>query len=171
MESATTLDKLRMVGASTDLDSLQIFSSPLQRCQHLAAAFCALHNLPLQLDARLMELHFGDWEMHLWQDIPSGLIGAWDEHHVLQAPPGGESFQQLHVRCNAFVQAQLRCLLSSNQPTRNLVLFTHAGVIRALVAAAIQLPLHQAFRLHVDYGSVSALRYASGQMQLAFLNR
>ena len=52
-----------------------IYTSPLQRCQHLAEALCkdsslGFANSDIKPDARLKELHFGDWELCPWDAIP-----------------------------------------------------------------------------------------------------
>ena len=49
--------------------------------------------------------------------------------------------------------------------------FTHAGVIRALLAEALQLPLVQAFRLQVDYASVSQITVDGAIWRVAGVNR
>ena len=40
----------------------QIISSPLQRCSSFAKRFAQTHAIPYKEDARLMEIHFGQWE-------------------------------------------------------------------------------------------------------------
>lgn len=102
---------------------LPVFSSPLQRCRGLAEA---LHPAP-QLDARLAEMHFGDWEGVRWDDIPRRELDAWAGNVLDFAPPGGESPRQLQCRARAFVA-------SLDLPEA--VVVTHAGVIRALLAVA-----------------------------------
>jgi alpha-ribazole phosphatase len=48
-----------------------VFSSPLQRCAKLAQRAVDHFNFSSPfIDARLMELNFGDWELKAWQDIP-----------------------------------------------------------------------------------------------------
>lgn len=145
------------------LTSAHLYSSPLQRCADLAKQFTHLGNL--QHDARIMELNFGDWEMQKWDDIPNGVIEAWAEDHVLQAPPNGESFQALSQRCVEFLRE-----VSANTQHENIVIFTHAGAIRALLAHVLGLPLHHAFRLHIDYASVSVVRTEHQHSTLLKLN-
>ena len=58
--------KLQLKLANSNFDA--IYASPLQRCHQLAQALCAdaslgFSNHDIQLDERLKELHFGDWEM------------------------------------------------------------------------------------------------------------
>src|SRR5690606_37382738 len=48
----------------------QLFSSPLSRCKTLAEPFSS----EIIFDDRLKEMHFGDWEMKTWNDIPTDEI-------------------------------------------------------------------------------------------------
>lgn len=99
-----------------------IFSSPLQRCLHLARRVHLPQQEPLRIDERLMEMHFGDWEMRRWDQIEREHLDAWSTDIVGFAPPGGESFARVIDRVAALVDGL-------DGPS---VLVTHAGVIRAL---------------------------------------
>nr|HPN02284.1 histidine phosphatase family protein [Methylotenera sp.] len=68
-----------------------VYSSPLQRCHQLAQALCAdsrlkLENREIQLDERLKELHFGDWEMQPWQAISREIFDRWANDYANLAP-------------------------------------------------------------------------------------
>lgn len=137
-----------------------IFSSPLQRCQKLAAVFSP-HFL---IDDKLKELNFGDWENRLFDDLPHEEVERWAENFVEIAPPNGESFLNLMQRVEAFWQQ----LISQNAQT--VFIFTHAGTIRALLAVILQLPPKNAFQFAVDCGSVHKLRYLDGYTYVSYLN-
>lgn len=144
-----------------------IFSSPLQRCFSLAqkSAEHFRFSIPLK-DHRLMELNFGDWELKFWQDIPQGIVGEWTDEHVKEAPPNGESYVDLHQRAVAFL-FEMAMHYQDNQ----VLAFTHAGVIRALVAEALNIPLREASRVEVDYGSVTHIAINAGVTRVVFVNR
>ncbi|MEZ0231243.1 MAG: alpha-ribazole phosphatase [Methylophilaceae bacterium] len=144
-----------------------LYSSPLTRCFKLANAIADRWSLgDIRQDARLMELHFGDWELKKWDDIPRGLIDVWAQEHVMQTPPQGESFHSLHLRAKSFLNE-----VSANiQDTSPVVVFTHAGVIRALVAEALNLPLMNAFRLQINYGSVTQIIVDEKVTRVGFVN-
>ncbi|HSH73666.1 MAG TPA: alpha-ribazole phosphatase [Methylophilaceae bacterium] len=144
-----------------------LYSSPLQRCLKLATASAQSLSLgEVTQDSRLLELHFGDWEMQAWNDIPRGLIDVWAEEHVMQSPPQGESFHALHLRAKSFLDE-----VSANRSGEPVVVFTHAGVIRALVAEALNLPLMHAFRLQIDYASVTHIIVEEKVTRIGFVNR
>lgn len=149
------------------LESPLVFSSPLQRCFKLAQKAVTHFDFSEQfIDDRLMELNFGDWELKAWRDIPQGLVGEWTDEHVKQAPPNGESFVELHERAKAFLYD-----LAKHQNNKQALVFTHAGVIRALVAEALKLPLREASGVEVNYGSVTQIVLDAGVTRLEFVNR
>lgn len=123
---------------------LPVWSSPLRRCRELAGL---LHPQP-QLDERLAEMDFGDWEGLAWDAIPRAELDAWAADVAGYTPPGGESPRQLQQRALAFV-ADLR------EPEA--VIVTHAGVIRVLLAAWQGLPASRWTELSFAYGSCTRL--------------
>ena len=119
-----------------------VHSSSLQRAAWLAQALAQAHAAPLRLDARWQELHFGAWEGRAWADIPRHQSDAWaaDYHH--QAPPGGETHAALVER----VRAALADLLPDNPlvvPPGPVLVVSHAGPLRCVLAAALGLPAHE----------------------------
>lgn len=157
--------ELEMVKSKlSHLQVARVYSSPLQRCAQLAQCFGNLG--PIHYDPRMMELNFGDWEMKKWSDIPKGELDVWGEEHVMKAPPNGESFHNLSLRC-----IELITELRNQAHNESIVLFTHAGVIRSMLAHVMDLPLQNAFRLHVDYGSITQLDFSGVIPKVQSVNR
>lgn len=123
---------------------LPVWSSPLQRCRHLAEA---LHPSP-RLDVRLAEINFGDWEGRPWDAIPRQQIDAWASDVAHFVPPGGESPFMLQQRALDFV---------AGLAVPEAVLVTHAGVIRVLLAHWRNLPPERWSELVFDYGSLTTV--------------
>lgn len=141
--------------------SFQVWSSPLRRCLELALA--------LDPQARqhpgLQELDFGDWEGRAWDDIGAPALDAWAADVTGHTPPGGESARQLLLR----VQAALAEVLAASQGA--LALVTHAGVIRALVAQALELAGPDWLRIRPAYGQVVALDWDGQALQVPATTR
>ena len=149
------------------ITTLILVSSPLRRCSILAESLAQYFDTPVvNKDVRLMELNFGDWELKRWADIPQGVVEEWTDDHIKQAPPNGESYIDLHHRAKQFFEE-----LKSNQEGQHALVVTHAGVIRALVAEAMNLPLREACKVEVGYGSVTLIIIEDGVTQVAFVNR
>jgi len=121
-----------------------IWSSPSLRCRRLAEALDA----PFQLDARLQELNFGDWEGRSWAELDSPAARHWGDNWQTAAPPQGESLAALLDRLRAFL-AEL--------DSANAILLTHAGPIRALHHLVTGQSLEAAFRLPVGHGDLILL--------------
>lgn len=138
-----------------------IYSSPLTRCTQLASQlFPKVRN-----DDRLLELNFGAWENCTFDSVDAQVLQHWTDNFVSIGPPNGESFTQLCERVGGFWQELL--LTDAEQ----VVLVTHAGVIRALLAHILQLPLANAFKFKVDVGSVHKLQYVNDYTHIHFLNQ
>jgi alpha-ribazole phosphatase len=106
-----------------------IFSSPLQRCRALADALSRkLDAAEPALDARLVEMDFGAWEMNAWDDIPREEVDAWVADLIGYRPGGGESLGDVARRVRAFQED----LCAMHLPAA--IIVGHAGPIRLLLA-------------------------------------
>ncbi|AUC15201.1 alpha-ribazole phosphatase [Tenacibaculum sp. SZ-18] len=119
-----------------------IFSSPLQRCKKLAKRI----NDKIIFDQRLKELDFGNWDLKKWNDIPEEELNPWMENFVELAPPNGESYIDLHRRTTSFLDE------ISNKNYKEVLLVTHAGVIRSMWSYVNNIPLNKSFDLKLTYG-------------------
>ncbi len=118
------------------------------------------------MDNRLQEVDFGDWENQRFDDIDAHLLKSWAENFVTIPPPNGESFANLCRRAGSFWDD----LLAKRQAEQVLII-THAGVIRALFAHVLQLPPANAFQFRVDVGSVHKLQHINNYTYVNYLNR
>jgi alpha-ribazole phosphatase len=134
--------------------SLPVFSSPLQRCAELAVQ---LHPAPT-IDARLQELHFGDWERQTWDAIGPSALDDWAADIAGFRPPRGETGYELQQR----VLAWLHDIAIDGA---EMIVVTHAGVMRALQAYHLQLHGHQWLSLRYDYGQVLCLDFSAEQIR------
>jgi alpha-ribazole phosphatase len=139
------------------------FTSPSIRCTKLAEA---LNIGTVTEDQRLMELDFGDWELCPWDTIPRDVFDRWAQDHVNQAPPNGETFNQLHQRATKFLME-----VNANSTGAPVIVVTHGGVIRALLAEALGLSLMNVFRIQIDYSSVTQLLLDEQGVRVGYVNR
>lgn len=75
-------------------------------------------------------MHFGDWEMRAWESISKEYIDAWVEDLARYRPGGGESGLQMAERLHDFLED------AKNLRAENIIVVTHAGVIRLLLEIA-----------------------------------
>lgn len=106
-----------------------LFSSPLRRCRELSVSLAkTLECQAPTYDERLAEMHFGDWEMRSWDDIPRASVHAWSNDMIAYQPGGGESVLQVAQRVRAFRDE----LTGLN--IEHAIVICHAGIIRLLAA-------------------------------------
>lgn len=141
-------------------EDYRVYSSPLTRCLQLAQTFSDSVNT----DPRLQELYFGDWEGVRFDDIDSVALQQWTDNFATVTPPNGESFADLYQRTGEFWKELLA------NPADQVVIVTHAGVIRALLARVLSLQPANAFQFRIDSGSVHKLRCEDGYIYLEYLN-
>ncbi len=140
----------------------EIYSSPLSRCRVLAER---LQSRNVQFDARLQELNFGAWELQRWDELDADLLKKWTANIVDMRCPDGESFREQFNRVAGFWQ-----YLAETSHT-HVFIVTHGGVIRAFLTFILELPLTNAFRLTVDFGSVTKVHVIDHIPIIDYINR
>ncbi|TWI02850.1 alpha-ribazole phosphatase [Luteimonas cucumeris] len=113
-----------------------IVASPLQRCAAFARELAAQRDLPLRLDARLAEYHFGDWQgvpiERLAERDGDALARFWADP-VAHPPPGAETFAAFRSRlCDALDDIVHDDVIASNGRARHTLVISHGGAIRLL---------------------------------------
>lgn len=141
----------------------QFFSSPLMRCVKLAEMLSD----KVTIDDRLSELNFGDWESIGFDDIDADHLQQWTENFVHTSPPNGESFTALCERVGSFWLDLVQGIFPA---TEQVLIITHAGVIRALLTYLLKLPPVNAFQFKVDLGSVHKLQYLDNYTYINYIN-
>ncbi len=122
-----------------------VFTSPLKRCYQLSTK---LNTDQHQVDKRLIEYNFGDWELTPWSELTSNEAQSWMQNFVEQPAPNGDSMLSMQARVNEFWDNLLTSDLES------VALVTHAGVQRLIYASIMKSSIHHIFRLQLDYGSI-----------------
>ena len=139
----------------------KVLSSPLQRCSEFAESLAAQEELEFVTDERFQEIDFGDWEGTSPQDIleeEPDTLNAWWKSPTRVIPPNGESFLDFRSRVlKAFHE------ISEANKGENLLLVTHAGVIRVILMHVLGMQDENLFRLNVDYASISRIRIYSDE--------
>jgi alpha-ribazole phosphatase len=126
--------------------SLHIYSSPLKRCYQLAS-YLYPHSV-IEQDHGLKEMHFGEWELQPWDEIPSDPLNVWMQDFVHVRIPGGENYLDLYDRTIAFFNR----IVGKNQSA---AIFTHSGNIRSILSYVNNVPLEESFsKFKIGYGEV-----------------
>ncbi len=138
-----------------------IIASPLPRAKKLADSLASHFNISeVPTDSRLMEMNFGDWEGKMWDEIPKSETDKWMNDFVNLNAPNGESFIELQKRVMDFAEEwwlRLEGSRMNDLGIKKLLVVSHSAPIRVLVCHKKGLPLEKAFRLKIDFGSVTIL--------------
>ncbi|WP_445159532.1 glucosyl-3-phosphoglycerate phosphatase [Mycobacterium sp. Dal123C01] len=150
LDSALTeLGRAQAVAAAEVLGKLQpllIVSSDLHRAYDTAITLGEQTGLQVRVDERLRETHLGDWQglTHTEVDVQApGARLTWRDD-ATWAPHGGESRVDVAARSVPLV-AELVAgepeWGGADEPDRPVVLVAHGGLIAALSAALLKLPV------------------------------
>jgi broad specificity phosphatase PhoE len=121
-----------------------LYTSPLRRAVETAEIVGRRLRLPVNVDTALMEVDVGSWSGLTHAQIAEQFPESWQRW--LDYGPGwddGESYEQLGLRA---VPAVLR--LARRHHAERILLITHGGVIRCVLAHAAGIPYEMARRLH-----------------------
>ncbi|WP_426234901.1 alpha-ribazole phosphatase family protein [Pseudomonas sp. TWP3-2] len=137
----------------------RLVSSPLQRCARFAEELGAQLDLPVTLDKDLQELHFGAWEGRsaaaLMETDAEALGLFWADPYGF-TPPQGEPVIEFSRRVLAAVER-----LHAAYAGERVLLVSHGGVMRLLLARARGLPREQLLNVEVAHASLFSLNVAA----------
>jgi broad specificity phosphatase PhoE len=148
----------RLAAALASLPVRAVYSSPLLRTRETARRIAAVRELPLQLEPRLREQAFGEWEGLTRAQVLEAdgeRLRSWEADLSL-APPGGESLEAVQARMLDLVGE-----LCKSQEGGCLVLVSHVGPIKALLCAALGVPLAAARHMFLDPATLSVVDWGA----------
>ncbi|MGM0836404.1 MAG: histidine phosphatase family protein [Bacillota bacterium] len=108
-----------------------VFTSDLLRCRETLSYLG--YGAMACTDRRLRELNFGEWEGKTYEELKNNdHYRKWLTDWVVECPPNGESGSGFAARVDDFIDEQF--LHNSEKPSVRILLLTHGGVIRYLLA-------------------------------------
>jgi len=142
-----------------------IYSSDLMRCTQTADPIGKALKLDIFTDARLREIHCGEWEGSTAHTIDSktpGILTRWRQEADTFRMPGGENVSDVVVRVSAFYEETIVKHLGEN-----IIIIAHGGSIAALLIAIEGLNIVQAWndssrRIHNTGVSILSLDHLTG---------
>lgn len=152
----------RLAGALREVD--RIIASPLTRTMQTAAAIGARHGIDVELDDRMIELDYGEWDQRPLESVTAEQWAAW-RADVDFTPPGGESLRTLGIRVRSALDD-----LADEAADRNVVVVTHVSPVKAGVAWAIDVGDDLAWRMFVAPASITRISTARGTRSLHGFN-
>lgn len=163
------LEQAELIGSwFTDLEIDSIFSSPLARAVQTADALAKAIRMPSYYKhSGLVEKKEGSWEGKTYWEIrdqDSKLWELWSKDPTNVAAPGGESVKDFVAR----VDRALKDILNNYETGNKIVLTTHAGVIRAMIMNALNIPSENFFRIEIPPASISRIDWSESYSSLKY---
>src|SRR5262249_61697752 len=155
-------------GAGLEGDPIKAVSTgPRLRARATAQPLAARLGLEARVEDDLREIAFGELEgltlaeaverypaESRWTAAPAGVLF-----------PGGESVAELRARAVAVAQA-----IAARREGETAAVFTHAVVIRAILADALAMAPDAMFRLDQSYGGISVVEWFDGNPFVRVVN-
>jgi probable phosphomutase (TIGR03848 family) len=138
-----------------------IVSSPLDRCRETAEAIARARNgtaLPVQLDERVGECHYGDWTGQPLRKLAKDPLWPVVQAHpsAVRFPgPAGESMVDMQARA----VSALRDWNARLGRDAVYVVCSHGDVIKSILTDSLGMHLDMCQRIQVDPCSLSVIRY------------
>lgn len=133
-----------------------VYASPLERARRTAEIALTGLDLPITVIDDLRELSLGEWEGCTVEEIrtrPGDPYAQWVRDPVQCLPPGGEPLADVQTRV---VQAVER-IAAAHPNGDDVLIVSHGGVISALLAHWLGLPLSSIWRIAVANCSLSEI--------------
>lgn len=146
----------RAAEALRGLEICAIYSSPLERTRQTAQQIADELGLPVQIEERLLEVRFGEWDGLLFSQVRERdpeLVEKWLQSSDV-VPPNGESYDHMAKRVDEAVAE----IIHRHQEQR-VLLVSHSTPIRHILRQTLEAPVHSAHRLEAMPCSISVAAY------------
>lgn len=142
-----------------------VISSPSRRCHDFARLLAQRLNCPFGVDPRFGEMDFGDWigkpQTTIWEEYPELMQQLWYQPRRFVAP-NGEAMEDFIDRVQQAWEE-----LQAHYAGKNILLLTHAGVIRVVLAKVLDILYQRSLRFEVGYAQITRVRiYPDGETSL-----
>jgi alpha-ribazole phosphatase/probable phosphoglycerate mutase len=135
-----------------------IVSSPLSRCLAFAEDLSQSSGLPLEIDDRLKEIGFGEWQGKTREEITEydpGVLQRFYRDPTTYRPDGAEGLAEFRSRIVAAVNDIL-----NRHAGKHILVICHAGTIRMVMGHILGIPLSNLFRIKVANAGITRIEYA-----------
>lgn len=135
-----------------------IVSSSLSRCLAFAEELSEASKLPLEVDDRLKEIGFGEWQGKTREEITQydpGVLQRFYRDPTTYRPDGAEGLAEFKHRIVAAVNDIL-----NRHSGKHVLVVCHAGTIRMVIGHILDIPLSNLFRIKVANAGITRVEYA-----------
>lgn len=145
-----------------------IYSSPLERALETAAPLAAFCNLPIQVHPGLIEMDYGAWQGRSFRQLArTNLWKTLHEKPSIVQFPGGEKLAAAMQRALDTVNE----IAAAHEERAIIACFSHADVIRLVVAGLLNMSLDDYHRLTIHPASLTGVILGRGMPRLVMVNQ
>lgn len=147
-----------------------IYSSDLTRCVKTGEIINSYHKLNIITSDNLREKNFGIFEGKTYEEVKNEFPKEADQYfkdwknYII---PEGESLDIMQKRCVKAVEK-----IITEHKSKSILIITHSGVIKALLAYYLCSDLDGFWRYQIDYASMTKLVFnPDGYVYAEYINR
>jgi len=155
-QAAAMADLLHALVVRDPSPDWRIVASPLRRTRATAAAIQARLDIPVEFDARLVEIDVGQWSNRLRDDVQRENAELFKSPEWAFASPGGETYEDVMGRVSGWLADQ------APESERRLIVVSHGIAGRLLRGAYAR--LSRAEVLAQDVPQDAIFRLSGGQV-------
>jgi probable phosphoglycerate mutase len=137
---------------------VRILTSPLVRARATAEAIAARVGAEIEVDDRLIELDYGEWDQRLLTDVATEVWQEWRSTPSF-APPGGESLEAVTARIVDFCASRI-----SEWRDDLIVAVSHVSPIKAAVCWALGVDERLTWRMQLGLASITRIGCGRGDV-------
>ena len=146
------------------------YASPLSRAVDTAMMCVAAHGLPVNTDERLLEIHHGEWEGMLSDDVGKTypeLLDQWKTSvvGVTMPGPGGEDITTVRDRSMAVFRE-----LADRHKEQTVLVVAHDAVNKAVLCDILDIDLSHFWQIKQDNTCINVFEYQDGKWRLVLMN-
>lgn len=134
-----------------------IYSSNLSRCTESSRIIAEPKGLTVLPTDALAEIYFGLWEGLSFDEIAQQFpaeFNRWLKDPEVYPPPGGEPLRDAQKRS----MDKIREIVEKHRGMKVAVV-AHAGILRMIISAILDIRLTHLFRIGQDYGCISVIDF------------
>jgi broad specificity phosphatase PhoE len=168
LSSEGILQAVRISSHLKDAAFDAIYASPRSRAAATAAAVAATHGLEPVIREALAEIDFGSFEGRSFDEIAEShpdVYAQWMSRPASLCFPGGESFSDLRARVTSEIAGIRR-----EHAGGSVAVVTHGGVIRAVLADAMDLNDDAVFRIDQSWGGMTLIEWIGEEPIIRYVN-
>ena len=130
------------------------FTSPQSRALQTAELILKHHNVHLETNPALQEIHLGKWEGMTWSEVKRqhrGLIDDMTKDRQTAKLHGGEAYEDVLKRAMSFIET------ISKLPFEHVLVVSHGGLIKMVLSYVLDLPIEKRGNFHLSNTGISVI--------------